>query len=387
MGLIISSCNSGSKRFNPTQRKSPLTSKERQTVIQKIKSELSINYDTLLFSHGVKMSVLPPMPDGKDITEDVAMRFATKMLGITTANGIGGINNVPDFALSARVHQTVRAVTGTSPQKMLVKYAVTYEVVNVKTGDVFATATQNIIGAGNSFVEASDNAIQTIQNTSLLQKMLSDGSTRIIQWYSENLQSFKNQVESAIASKNYDYALALVESVPAQASQALQYASKRQPEIFNQMKKEHAEEMLAELQSAIASADGEFSPKVIACMQMIPSGTTEYKQAQSKYAAYEKKVEAKRKTLELKAEKDDAYQKRMAEDAAKRTHEKELADIETEKIKAKYESKANAIAMEKSMRYDSDQRHKGFWGKLGDRILGGIDSFSDSKYESDFEND
>jgi len=42
-------------------------------------------------------------------------------------------------------------------------------------------------------------------------------------------------------------------------------------------------------------------------------------------------------------------------------------------MKSKYEARASVAAMEKSMR----DNQKGFWGKLGDRIIGAIDNATD----------
>ena len=78
----------------------------------------------------------------------------------------------------------------------------------------------------------------------------------------------------------------------------------------------------------------------------------------------------------------DNKQKELEE---QRTHEKELAAIEADKMKCKYEQMANAKAMEKAMRYDSDQKNKGFWAKLGDRVLGGIDFLGDKVSDSEWE--
>lgn len=56
--------------------------------------------------------------------------------------------------------------------------------------------------------------------------------------------------------------------------------------------------------------------------------------------------------------------------------EVELAKIEADKINSKYESKANAVAMEHTLLTESDAKHKSFWGKFGDRIIGGVDCLS-----------
>jgi len=265
-----------------------------------------------------------------------------------------------------------------------VKYDVTYEVINVPTGDVYATATDEIMGVGASFEEANANAVQEMKDSPKLQKMLQTGSDRIVSWYNDNLQTLKNQVEAAAGNKDYAYALALVESVPEQAKTAFQYASQQQPKLLAAMNRQHAAETLSEMRTAIANANGDFSPTVAACMQMVPADSPEYKEAQNLYAAYTKQVDAKRaeitkkeetKQAEIakKAAEDEVYARKQAEIERQMQHEKELVEIEAEKMKSKYEARASVVAMEKSMR----DNKKGFWGKLGDRIIGAIDKSSD----------
>jgi len=376
--LLIASCGNSAtekkkKTFNPKERTSNLSDEGREALIAEKRAQLNgaINLDTLLFSHGVKLSVLPPALEG-DINENVATRIATKLLEITTANGIGGLNDSPNFALGARMTQTARSATGTAPQKMIVNYDVTYEVLNAKTGETYATATDKISGVGNSFEEATSNAVQQIKNTPKLQKMLQTGSQRIIKWYNENIQKLKMQVEQAVGKKDYALALALVESVPQQATAAFNYAQELQPKLLADMKHQHAAETLAAMKTAIAQANGEFDPAVAACLQMLPTDSPEYKEAQSAYDAYTKKMEQKRAAIEKKAAEDEAYARKQAEIERQLKHEKELVEIEAEKMKSKYEAQASAVAMEKSMR----DNNKGFWGKLGDRIISGIDKMT-----------
>ena len=374
MTLAMASCSdSKNKKFNPTERKSSMTDAQRDDAINELKMSLSAKIDSLLFTHGVKLSVLPPAPDGNDITESLAERIATKLVQITAANGIGGLNNSPTFALGARLDQTARTATGSAPQKMMVKYDVTYEVINVPTGDVYATATDEIVGVGASFEEANVNAVQEMKDSPKLQKMLQTGSERIIDWYNNNLQTLKSQVEAAAGKKDYVYALALVESVPEQAKAAFQYASQQQPKLLEAMNRQQAAETLSAMQAAIAKANDTFDPAVAACLQMVPADSPEYKEAKSAYDAYVKKVETKQAEIAKKAAEDEAYARKQAEIERQMQHEKELVEIEAEKMKSKYEARASVAAMEKSMR----DNQKGFWGKLGDRIIGAIDNATD----------
>ena len=377
MAVVITSCGGQQKqgtKFAPKERTSSLTDSEREAAINQKRAELNIDLGEQLNSRGVKFSILQPVAQGEDITPDIAQRIAVKMLEIASQNGISGLGSAPGFVLGCEIAQTGRAATGTAPQKMTVQYTLTFKVANTSTGDVYATATQDVTGVGNSFPEANQNAANNIKNSPELQKMLQTASARIIDWYNQNVQTLKNQISAAEGAGDYDLALALAEAVPQQATAAFNYASSKLPELLKNMQKKHAAESLAALRAAIAEANGNFSPKVAACLQMIPEGTSEANEAQKLYAAYEKKVTEKA-----------AAENKQKELEEQRAHEKELASIEADKMKCKYEQMANAKAMEKAMRYDSDQKNKGFWAKLGDRVLGGIDFLGDKVSDSEWE--
>lgn len=377
MAIVITSCGGQQKqgtKFALKERTSSLTDSEREAAINQKRAELNIDLGEQLNSRGVKFSILQPVAQGEDITPDIAQRIAVKMLEIASQNGISGLGSAPGFVLGCEIAQTGRAATGTAPQKMTVQYTLTFKVANTSTGDVYATATQDVTGVGNSFPEANQNAANNIKNSPELQKMLQTASARIIDWYNQNVQTLKNQISAAEGAGDYDLALALAEAVPQQATAAFNYASSKLPELLKNMQKKHAAESLAALRAAIAEANGSFSPKVAACLQMIPEGSSEANEAQKLYAAYEKKVTEKATA--------DNKQKELEE---QRAHEKELASIEADKMKCKYEQMANAKAMEKAMRYDSDQKNKGFWAKLGDRVLGGIDFLGDKVSDSEWE--
>lgn len=377
MAVAIMSCGGQQKqgtKFAPEERTSSLTDSEREAAINQKRAELNIDLGEQLNSHGVKFSILQPVAQGEDITPDIAQRIAVKMLEIASQNGISGLGSAPGFVLGCEIAQTGRAATGTAPQKMTVQYTLTFKVANTSTGDVYATATQDVTGVGNSFPEANQNAANNIKNSTELQKMLQTASARIIDWYNQNVETLKNQVSAAEGAGDYDLALALAEAVPQQATAAFNYASSKQPELIKKMQNKHAAESLSALRAAIAETNGNFSPKVAACLQMIPEGSSEANEAQKLYAAYEKKMTEKAAA--------DNKQKELEE---QRTHEKELAAIEADKMKCKYEQMANAKAMEKAMRYDSDQKNKGFWAKLGDRVLCGIDFLGDKVSDSEWE--
>lgn len=379
IAFIVSSCGGQQKegtKFAPNERTSALNENERKEAIAQKRSELNgLNLETLLYTHDIKFSIIEPEVQGEDITKEIANQIAVKMLQIASQNGISGLGTNPIFALGSEIVQTNRTATSTVPQKMTVQYDFTFKALNVVTGEVYATAIQTVTGVGRSFQEANQMSVREIKNTSDLQKMLQTASSRIIDWYNNHLETLKNQVAVAESKGDVELALAIVEAVPEQAANTFKYAKEVQPELLKKLKQKYAAESLSALKAAIAEANGEFSPIVAGCLQMIPEGTNEAKQAQMLYAEYEK-------AMKEKAIADN----KAKELEAQRTYEKELAQIEADKLKCKYEQMANAKALEKAMRYDSDQKNKGFWGKLGNRILGGIDYVGDKVSDSEWDN-
>lgn len=300
LGALLCSCSSNGSnsdsgtKFKPVERTSSLSDSEREQKLAEMRQELGgISIDTMFYSHGVKMSVLPPAIGG-DVTESAIERMVTKLLAITTQNGIGGMGSNPCFALAASMEATNRATTGTAPQKMMVEYDVTYYVINCVTGDLFGSITNKITGVGSSFSHATQMAINEIKNTVELQKLLATTSERIIDWYNTNLPLLKSKVAQAEAENDFALALALLESVPSQAPEAYKWANEQSAPILQKMLRQKAADYFAEMKSAIAQAGVSYSPEVAACMKMIPVDSPEYKEAQALYNNYSKGVKDER---------------------------------------------------------------------------------------------
>lgn len=354
------------KKFNPKERTSSLNDEERRVAIANKKSSLQVDIPSLMSSRGVKLTVLPPTSEG-DITESISEQIGVKMLNIIAVNGIGGVNNNPDFALGASIHETGRETTGTAPQKSIVKYDVNFKVLNMLDGAVYSSASESITGVGSNFVEATRNAVNEIKSTDALQKMLATAEERIIKWYEDNLPTVKNQVSAAVNSKDYALAMAYLNSVPSQASTAYAYASEEYPKILESYQKNIAATEFAALKGAIAqgSQDSELNPEVYTHLAMLPPDSPQYKEAENLVENYQKSV------LERQAkEKDEKYSQSEAE----RIHNQqmEFAKLEADRQIAIAQAKASEQAIKQSMR-ESDDNRRGFWGNLGARIISSMD--------------
>jgi len=362
IGCLVMSCSNGQKKgksFNPEERTSSLSAEERDQRLAEKRSELGFDIDSMISSHGVKLSIVMPKVQG-DITEEVSKRMAIKMLQIASQNGLSGLGTNPNFVLGAEISQTGRAATGTAPQKMIVEYEFTFKVMNAQTGDVYGTSMQEVQGVGNSFEEATLNAVKEIKNTPKMQKFLQTANDRILKWYDENLPAIKNQVQKAEGEGNYELALALLNSIPEQST-SYKYVEEKQDALLKGMLHKRAADMLAEMESVLASSGDEFNPAVGAYFSLIPTDCPEHATAQKLYAEYEKKCHARRAALEAKAERDEQAARDLEKLKMQYEHQEALAQKEVDKISARYEAEAAA-----------KQKSKGFWGKLGDMCLGAL---------------
>jgi len=321
------SCSQGKgKKFNPQEREQTFVSEgERQRAIERKRAELDslqLDTETLVFENNIKLTVLPPAPNG-DITMGTSKAVAAKMMQITAQNGIGGCGNSPAFCLATIFTPTGRATTGTVPQRMITKYTLTLVVGNMLTGDVYATHDIDIEGAGATFEEAANNAVKSIKNSNEIQQMLKTASEKILSWYNSNPQGFKAIIEKFVANQDYATAYALLATVPKQATACFDYASKRQEQVLDELKNQKAEELLTDLKNAIASAGERYNPMVAGCLKMIHANSKQHSEAKELYDKYTKHVQDVRL------------------DSIKHEQRVELEHLAMEQIKLKYEQEAS----------------------------------------------
>ena len=310
-------------KFNPKERTSSLSDSERSAAIEaKRRALLPIDMDSLIASHGVKFSVLPPA-----ITENVPQvasdKMGSKLIQIASKNGICGLCTNPVLAMVVRVDCVDRSMTGTAPQKAIVKYEVTVYCGNFLTNDIYASASQTITGVGQNLEDAASKAMNELKDTRELQQMMQTASKRALEWYNA-ASDVKNYVDKAISEKEYGAAMALLSSVP-QQSTTYDWAMKRNEEVINMYFQEKARELLGALEGAIAEAGDDYTPEIGAYLQLIPERSTSYKRAKELYDNYIKRVRFVR------------------DDIREKEHRLAMEKLEVTKIRAPYEAE-EAIA-------------------------------------------
>lgn len=378
LSFVMGACGKEREnKFEPQDRTTvSLSAREKNSAIEALKGETSVSLDTLLYSRNVRMSVLPP--NSEYLTEPQTEFVGLRMLQMLSQNGLGGLNDVPGFALTARLGPVSTKATASKPQKFVTEFEVYYSVVNTMTGEVYGACAQKISGAGASEQQAVNEALKQMAPDKEVNAMLAAASEKIIDWYDGNLASFRAQVSEAESKNDLALALALLQSVPRQAEAAFAFAESRRGDIETRLMRQIDNSEFVALKQAIALSDNKPSAEVYAHYSLILPSSPHYKDAAEAMAKYERDMESRREA--------DAARSR-ADLVAERQRQMELARMENSRIMAKYTAQASEQAIRLYLSQNS--AGGGFWKNIGARIIGAIDGtnwqyrVSDKPYTED----
>lgn len=341
--LMLTACGGAEKKkgFNPKDRTTTSMSiEERDAAIEAKRAEVAeVNIETLLSPHSIRMTVLPPAV-GSGIDKGICEKVAMKLLQIASKNGISGVNGSSPIAFAAGFVEKNHEMTGSAPQKAMIEYEVTYYVTNLQTGDFYGSIAKDIIGVGDSFEDAAKKAIFEMKDFPELHNMISESEKRILAWYNENPQVIVDKVNAAAGKEDFGLALALINSVPEQATKCYALVHKMEHGILDKLQRKVAFQELAAMKDAIAAANGEYNPEIAAHLKMLPTGSKEAAQGQAAYDNYVKQMGTER----------------MLKIAAEERLQREQMELEKIKMKYEYESTAQAAKSDNSSGFFSSAK-------------------------------
>lgn len=335
--------SSSAKKFNPQQKTSLMSDSERQEAIARKRSELAVvDFDSLITLPGVKFSILPPAVS-ENMPLDASDRLCNKLIQVAAQNGISGLCTNPVLAMVTKVDRTGSAMTNDIPQKAIVKCEVTYYCCNMMTNDIYASCSQSLTGVGPDFEMAMLRALDEVDNSKQVKDMFATASARAIEWYNvtNNVSSI---AERYIAEERYALALAILNSVPVQATATYDYAVGRGLEVTTMMFEEKATELYVGMLDMIAANDTCYHAEVGAIFKLISPRSAVYAEARKSFDDYVLRVqkfdEDKRKMKQdLEAEKR-RIEYETAVDIRDKNYKLSLAELEVRKVTAPIEAKA-----------------------------------------------
>lgn len=346
----LSACTGAAKeesgtRFAPAEKQSTLTDSERREAIAEKKASLGLSMDSILTFTGVKFSVLPPAV-GDGVTPASAERLTTKIINLAARNGVGGLAINPVLGLVTKVDRTENSVTATAPTKTVVKYELTLYCGNFISNDIYASASTSVTGVGSNLESATAQAFSELSDSPKLSDMFRTASAKALEWYDVE-SNISMLVDGFLAEQNYPLAMALLSSVPAQAS-TREYAAARNAEVSDAFFQSKADELFSRMQAAIAASEGTYNPEAGAYYSLIPHTAKIWPEADKLFADYCKTVDADRRDALARAR---AVEDRAAADSLMLAMER----LQVDKVRASFEGQATLKRIEADGRVEAAQ--------------------------------
>ncbi|MDD3528166.1 MAG: hypothetical protein PHX39_14570 [Bacteroidales bacterium] len=149
------------------------------------------------------------MPQG---AQEMLLGKMRQMIGL---NGLSALDDAPLFVMNPELMIISSDVTPTTPAMYTYNMELVLNVADRYSGNVYATATQALKGAGNTETAAYNSAFKQIDPRSGKYKvMLEKGKEAIIEYYNTQCDLVISRANSLAAQKKYANALALLNSVP-----------------------------------------------------------------------------------------------------------------------------------------------------------------------------
>lgn len=299
LGLVAVSCNPAPKQTSGVT----FAPQQQETVVDK--APAAQEEDENDFIGKVKLSVMVP----NELTVQQQTMLENKLIQMTTACGMGARGGSPAIVLAPSLSQISQEVTATIPAKTKVKYDLTLYAANILTGDIYASATQSIIGVGDSEQLAVMNVISSISpRDARWQKMLQQADTLITQYYMANADQIISQAEVLAATEEYDQAVTLLNSIPSVCADGYGKAMTALAPILTASMNSRGSYLLAQMKAAIGSSKdmGHYSPEAMTYYKLIPANSNCKAEADALYKDYiskldpeaEKRWEAEQKELQ-----------------------------------------------------------------------------------------
>jgi hypothetical protein len=163
-----------------------------------------------------RIAIAPIIPEElMKMPQGVQEMLLGKMRQIIGLNGLSAMDDAPLFIMNPELMIISSDVTPTTPAMYTYNMEIVFNLADRYSGNVYATATQALKGAGNTETAAYNSAFKQIDPRNGKYKvMLEKGKEAIIEYYNTQCDLVISRANSLAAQKNYTNALAMLNSVP-----------------------------------------------------------------------------------------------------------------------------------------------------------------------------
>ena len=237
---------------------------------------------------------VPPYPElgieGVSLIENKINTIVSKY-GVT-----GNIGN-PSFVIIPAINIVSKNITATAPTLYSNKYEVTFYTANLLDGTIFSSTTFSFKGIGESPLKAFINGIEDANiNDKDFIKMLTDGKDKAIKYFEANCSSILQEAKTEASQKNFDQAILILKTIPKEVD-CYKTTGELIESYFKSNNAENCNQLLAQMKGEFGKQNdvGNFNPTAMTYFTLIPTDAPCFKEAQSIYNSYLKKLDPKAK--------------------------------------------------------------------------------------------
>lgn len=323
--LMLASCGGNNAQKEQEAQTPTFAPKQQETVV--IKHPASRKVDSVLaFVGQVKLNIMLPevLPDNsKNVLHN-------KMVAMTSVNGVGSVDASPILCIIPTFAEMNHDITATVPAKHKIKYDFNVWVANLETGEVFASAQQDLLGIGDSEELALGNAMSAISpNDNKWQEMLKTAQDRIIEFYNTNGDRLIKEAQGYIGVNDYSKAMLILNNIPMACGEVYDHALEVKNNALDQYFQNDAEYLISKMKAYLAlprDDENGFSYDFLAVYAMVSPNSKAKAEADALYAEYVKSLdETAKKNIEKQQREWEAEQKRLDREAEIRLVEAQSA--------------------------------------------------------------
>lgn len=188
-----------------------------------------------LYSLGQSGIIISPLVDETGLTSESANYLESKLQSVINANGYSEFDGITRFVLAAKVVETHKDITLTTPSRTNVELEVFLKVGDVIENKVFGGSMLTIRGIGKSEQSAYTNAFKKIKpENAEIQSLLDSFKDAITDYYTNHCDEIIRKAQSTARLENYDEALYQLVSIPNVCQSCFDNCSAQATTVFQQ---------------------------------------------------------------------------------------------------------------------------------------------------------
>jgi hypothetical protein len=358
--LSLCCCNNNSENKDELNAKTNTQSNAFETGQNTNASEAN-NNEGVTGEYSLNIKLTPFIPDYPDLGSSGKQLLATRINAAVSKIGFGGDGANPRFIIGPDINILSKNITGTSPTKYANTYEVTLMTCDVVTETIFQSYTFQVKGVGDSPAKAFINAFREFKlENDEFYKFLTESQTKINMYYEQNCDKFIQEADAQAKTRNFDAAFTILNNIPSEATTCYTKIANKKNEFFQMNLNVDCQSILASMKSEMGKANDPsgsgFNEPAMAYYQMIDRQSSCFKEAESVYQAYLKK-------LNPKAKRDWDFQVQQYQDKIKKLesddqfrNDSTMANFDYLKHKDEMQAKAEIEGNKKLLqKYQYDQ--------------------------------